>query len=951
MKRISVLLLTGVAVLGMAIPTAFAQPVTVVNTAAAVGLPSYDFGPVTISAFYGETEVAPNSAINSGLSFIGVNSGDGNVNSINDTDGVSGGADQERLRLEIEAGYYLTNMVFQWTRAGGPLTNDGVRISGFASDPGAVFAGGAAVSNVRYTNGTLAFNVAWTAGTQYTASFTNNYSASAGGTLEITVADSSNPGPVIAVNSFTFAPVPPPTPAIIRQPTPVTRYVGYGTNIFAVSAIGDGTLGYQWYKAPSTPVADATNSSLTIPNLALGDAGSYYVVVTNFTLATSTTSDTAALTVITPTLGTYEYATITSHPLIYHRYSDVSTSTNVVNQGTLGALGDGNLFGFYSPGSGPQPPEYPNFEVSNPAPFLDGFSANGNIPPLGSLPEGATITAWINLSGPQLPFTGIVYNRSAQGGSGLFIKKDSTATYDVLGYAWNGARFGITNDTLALPQGTWAFVALVVEPTQATLYVQDGTNMITQVDTFNHAGDNWSSTTRVGWDSNGGLTGRRFLGTIDEVTIHGRALSASEVLTLFAASSNYPPTIVISPQDTTNYTGLPFSLAVGAQGTPPMSYQWHKMGSGPVSGATNDTYAVATATLADAGGYFAVVTNSLGSATSGVANVTVVAQPPILTSLPQSSTNWLGLNASFSVAAEGSVPFSYLWSKTGSGALPGETNTSLVLTGLTAGDIGSYFVTVTNPEGATNSPAASLLVLDPNTLDQWLYPTNGYVSLRSNFTGVIGTRFKMGDYDRTVTHLGFFDADSDGLGQPHSVGVYTAGNPAGSGVLLGEVLVPAGTSAGYTNGYRWVALGSPLTLTNGQSYTVACTAAANVDAWPSEGGWVPQWNEVFVGYTDATNRALYYTPSGVWPTEPATTVANFFNRAYAICNLMSTASAAPEVVLTIEKVGTDVRLTWPVGTLQAATVVNGAYTNVPSATSPYTIPPGGPQMFFRVQVN
>jgi hypothetical protein len=54
--------------------------------------------------------------------------------------------------------------------------------------------------------------------------------------------------------------------------------------------------------------------------------------------------------------------------------------------------------------------------------------------------------------------------------------------------------------------------------------------------------------------------------------------------------------------------------------------------------------------------------------------------------------------------------------------------------------------------------------------------------------------------------------------------------------------------------------------------------------------------------------------------------------------------------LTINKVGTKVVLTWPAGTLQAAPVVTGTYTNVTGASSPYTNAVSGSATFYRLQV-
>ena len=59
---------------------------------------------------------------------------------------------------------------------------------------------------------------------------------------------------------------------------------------------------------------------------------------------------------------------------------------------------------------------------------------------------------------------------------------------------------------------------------------------------------------------------------------------------------------------------------------------------------------------------------------------------------------------------------------------------------------------------------------------------------------------------------------------------------------------------------------------------------------------------------------------------------------------------ANTVKLTISRIGNDVVLSWPFGTLQSAPAATGTYTNVPSATSPLTNSPSQSVQFYRVQV-
>jgi len=86
-------------------------------------------------------------------------------------------------------------------------------------------------------------------------------------------------------------------PTITVQP--VSQSVSSGTAVtLSVTATGDGTLSYQWYK-DSTAISGATSSSYAISSATSSNAGTYYVVVTNS--GGSTTSSSATLTVGTTT--------------------------------------------------------------------------------------------------------------------------------------------------------------------------------------------------------------------------------------------------------------------------------------------------------------------------------------------------------------------------------------------------------------------------------------------------------------------------------------------------------------------------------------------------------------------------------------------------------------------------------------------------------------------------
>jgi len=142
-----------------------------------------------------------------------------------------------------------------------------------------------------------------------------------------------------------------------------------------------------------------------------------------------------------------------------------------------------------------------------------------------------------------------------------------------------------------------------------------------------------------------------------------------------------------------------------------MTYQWSKSGAA-ISGATSSTYTTPVTVIADNGALFTVVvTNSMGSATSNAATLTVnSAVPPAITTQPVSQSIATGQNASFSVAATGTAPLTFQWSKNGA-AISGATSSTYTTPAAVIADNGALFtVAVTNSAGSATSNAATLSV-------------------------------------------------------------------------------------------------------------------------------------------------------------------------------------------------------------------------------------------------
>jgi ASPM-SPD-2-Hydin domain-containing protein/centrosomal CEP192-like protein/Ig-like domain-containing protein/immunoglobulin I-set domain protein/BACON domain-containing protein len=198
--------------------------------------------------------------------------------------------------------------------------------------------------------------------------------------------------------------------------------------------------------------------------------------------------------------------------------------------------------------------------------------------------------------------------------------------------------------------------------------------------------------------------------TVNVSNSAGSATSNAAVLTV--TSPAVAPTITTQPASTSVIAGNPATFSVAATGTSPMTYQWSKNG-GAISGATSSAYTTPAETTADNNAQFTVnVSNSAGSATSNAAVLTVTspAVAPTITTQPASTSVIAGNPATFSVAATGTSPMTYQWSKNG-GAISGATSSSYTTPAETTADNNAQFtVKVSNAAGTATSNAATLTV-------------------------------------------------------------------------------------------------------------------------------------------------------------------------------------------------------------------------------------------------
>ena len=173
-----------------------------------------------------------------------------------------------------------------------------------------------------------------------------------------------------------------------------------------------------------------------------------------------------------------------------------------------------------------------------------------------------------------------------------------------------------------------------------------------------------------------------------------------------------PPWITLQPRDCPVWLGDSAELAAAAGGSPPLTYQWFKgmSPSNELVGATHASYLIPSAVVADTGYYTLVVSNPFGTVSSRAALVTVLTNPPVLTSPPTNVTVFYGVSALFTAEVSGSGPIFFQWFKDGA-VIAGATNTFYTLAPTLVGDAGTYTVVASNRVG-TASASATLTLLD-----------------------------------------------------------------------------------------------------------------------------------------------------------------------------------------------------------------------------------------------
>jgi glucose/arabinose dehydrogenase len=632
----------------------------------------------------------------------------------------------------------------------------------------------------------------------------------------------------------------------------------------------------------------SSDTSLVPPgNIVFGGSG------TNRTVTVTPASGLQGSAVITITVSNAQVSSSTSFtltvgsPTLVARYAfdgDASDSSGNGNNGTL----TGN-------------PPFVAGRIGTQAISFNGVNQYATVPI--SVRTNFTVAFWVNTTAST---TGTVWTT----GLGM-ISADVAGVANDFGISLmvNGqVGFGVGNPNTSLASiasindGNWHHVA--VTRTSSTglmeIYVDGVLNPTTNGPTAARTAPN---AIRIGGILSGGGF---FPGIIDEVRIYNTVLSAAEINAL--ANPPIAPAITSFSGSATNYFGSSGqTFTVVASGTVPLSYQWLHAGTN-LTGQTTTSLLIPNPSVADTGAYRVVVSNSVGTVTSPIANLTL-----LLTSLKH---RWSFSDLTDSIGGANAT-------LVGSASLSGG---SLQLPG---GGTFANYASINISNTLAINPSISVEVwVTLNALQNWSKvwmfgqdgtgePTLSYINFTPR-TGVAGNPPKLD-----------FDPSND-------VEFNTTGGANSPALVTGHEYHAV---AVYDSGFNLMTL--------------------YIDGFPVDTGSMGQHNIEQLGFNTGRFGCGYFFSdpdltgsidelrvyAGVMT---ANDVANSFQ---AGPNTLITLGSTPQIKVSIFLSGSQPILSWPIGILEQADQILGPWSSVPNATSPYSPVGFASKKFYRVRIN
>jgi hypothetical protein len=735
-------------------------------------------------------------------------------------------------------------------------------------------------------------------------------------------------------------------PRITRQPRSGAFYAGETARL-AAKAAGDTNLVYQWRKdggnlSSGTKFSGVLTDTLSISNISAADAGAYTLVVTNFGgSVTSAPAATVAVVAAPVNSSSYAYAVFTNRALAYWRLNEaVDPSTNPPTYDYIGG-GIGTYQSASLKAAGPGPSAFPGFESGNTG-VQSTWPTDQSWATLSSLDlntNTVTLTGWIYPIGAQAEFAGLLWTEDNATRAGLAYGNHYTMPSGVgqLTYTWNQGGILAFPSGLTIPSDQWSFIALVISPSSGTLYLGSGGPLASAVNSTAHQKELWTGPWRLGYDPYWAPPPQYvFNGVIDEVAVFKRAMTLDEVNSLYNIGRGIvqpvPPAFSGAPPSSqVLYAGRTARFSAVATGSAPLVYRWKKNGTnlsngGNISGAQTTALTVSNVGLSDQGAYTLVVTNTVGAATS--------APPATLTLVAPSGK-------AYEAAVRAANPSAY-WRLNDTG----DPSTNAPAFDYWGGFAGRYEIYAQNGFNSVAGPQPPDFAEFEAGNAAWQaphYTSQSWVTvpaLNLNTNTVTFTMWLQPTDDPVNPLAGLFFTH-DGTASVNGCGFRYSTNQLSYVWNLAAIQFDSGLTppVGQWSFAALVVEPSKATIylynTNSQA-SATNVVAHNPEAWDGsaligyDGGY---YDYNFPGMIDEVAVFNYaFTPAQV---------LNLYNAAFSM--------PAPTVTLNIQRVGANVVLSWPQGTLLQANDLAGPWSTN-NAASPYTNAPTAARKFYRVIV-
>ncbi len=515
---------------------------------------------------------------------------------------------------------------------------------------------------------------------------------------------------------------------------PTSQTANFGDNVvLSVSAVGGGTLSYQWQKggvnlSNTGNITGSTTSSLTVSSVASTDAQTYSVVVSN---GASSNSASATLTVNDPAI------TVQPTP------ATVQCGGNAI---------------FNVSASGTPSVTYQWYENGNP--LSDGVSVSGStstsLTLVGVTTAGSGNSYSVAVAGLQTVTSTaaaltvvdtappvVTLNGSATMNvdcNSSFSDPGATASDSCAG-SLSVSTTGTVNGNVA---GTYTLTYSAIDPsnntgsaTRVVTVTGCGPSIDTQPQSHNiNAGTDLTLSVVAGGSSPtyqwykgtsaiAAATDATFVKTnavradADSyyVTVTANSVTATSAVAVITVTD---PAINMQPANAIGSTGSNVVLTIGAGGTA-LKYQWFQhigsatktlkdSGAAGILGATTSTLTLSKLTAGkNAGNYYCVVTNAPnGHLTSDSVTVTLYDPPKLVIVSKHGPHVKQGFDNTLTAKiSKGLAPFTYQWFQNGN-AISGATDSTYFIGNVQPGYEGLYSCDVHN--NAPNKGTASLLI-------------------------------------------------------------------------------------------------------------------------------------------------------------------------------------------------------------------------------------------------